>query len=157
MEEDAYDEKVLDKAIRKAINFTFSNGPDYHIDSIDIVDIKNDATFGLTEERYNQMMQFYDNDASMVKATVFLWGATKCNKGYDIFSYDGGPVFCIEAIGDVGAFSDKEAVQHAIEDGIKIIPIAELPENLPNDLKFFGWIDTLKTEKPYMLLQRNQF
>ena len=47
----------------------------------------------------------------------------------------------IEAIGDVDAFeSDEDAVEEAIADGIKIIPVYELPDNF--DRKYFGWIDT---------------
>lgn len=37
-------------------------------------------------------------------------------------------------------FSDEDAARQAVSDGIKIIPVKDLPENF--DLKRFGWIDT---------------
>ena len=35
---------------------------------------------------------------------------------------------------------DESAVKQAIEDGIKLIPIKELPKNF--DRRYLGWIDT---------------
>lgn len=35
---------------------------------------------------------------------------------------------------------DEEAVQRAMEDGIKIIPVEQLPANF--ERKYLGWIDT---------------
>lgn len=62
-------------------------------------------------------------------------------KGYDIFNFDGTGLLEIEKIDELDIFeSDEEAVGQAIKDGIKIIPIEELPENF--DRKYFGWIDT---------------
>lgn len=47
----------------------------------------------------------------------------------------------IEMISDDGVFeSDEEAVQQAIKDGVKLIPVEELPENF--DRRYLGWIDT---------------
>lgn len=36
--------------------------------------------------------------------------------------------------------TDEEAVNQAVADGIKIIPIEELPDNF--DMRYFGWLDT---------------
>ena len=35
---------------------------------------------------------------------------------------------------------DEQAVEAAVADGIKIIPVDELPENF--DRRYYGWIDT---------------
>ena len=101
------------------------------------------SKFGLTEKRYNQMMEFYHHNEKAVKDIVEMWGAENCNKGYDIFDYDGTGLLEIEAIGDVEAFdSDDEAVKQAVLDGIEIIPIEQLPINMPKNMRFYGWIDT---------------
>lgn len=101
------------------------------------------SKFGLTGKRYNQMMEFYHNNERTVKDIVETWGAENCNKGYDVFNYDGTGLLEIEAIGDVEAFdSDDEAVKQAVLDGIEIIPIEQLPINMPKNMRFYGWIDT---------------
>lgn len=98
--------------------------------------------FGLTEERYSQMMAFWNNDEEAVRDVVREWGVENCNKGYAIFNYDGTGLLEIEAIGDVGAFNDQEATARAIADGIKIIPVDQLPVNMSQDMRWYGWIDT---------------
>jgi hypothetical protein len=61
--------------------------------------------------------------------------------GYDIFDFDGTGMLEIEKIDEEDMFAnDEEAVKQAIKDGIKIIPVEELPENF--DRKYLGWIDT---------------
>ncbi len=100
--------------------------------------------YGLTEERYVQMMKFWNNKENVVADAVGTWGADKCNKGYDIFDYDGTGLLEIEEIGDTGAFNgdDSEAVKAAEKDGVKIIPVDQLPINMPENMRFYGWIDT---------------
>ena len=100
--------------------------------------------FGLTKERYDQMMMLYDYDEEWVKEIVNDWGAENCNKGYAIFDIDGR--LHIERIDEVGCFNDDiEAKEQAIKDGVKIIPVEDLPENF--DLKELGWIDTEENKK----------
>lgn len=95
---------------------------------------------GLTPERYNQMMNSFGDEES-IEYAIFTWGVENVNNGYAIFDFDGTGLLQIEAIGDVNAYeSDAEAVKQAVADGIKIIPIEELPDNF--DRKYFGWIDT---------------
>lgn len=66
--------------------------------------------------------------------------------GYDIFDFDGTGMLEIEKIDTDSRFrDDEEAVMQAIKDGIKIIPIEELPENF--DKKYLGWIDTPQNRK----------
>ena len=101
--------------------------------------------FGLTEERYSQMMNSWHDDEEQIQTVVEDWGIDNCNKGYSIFDFDGTGMLEIEAIDDVGCFDDEEAVEQAIADGIKIIPIEELPENF--DRKYLGWIDTEENRK----------
>ena len=63
------------------------------------------------------------------------------SRGYDIFDFDGTGMLEIEKIDEMHMFdSDEDAVEQAIKDGIKIIPVEELPENF--DRKYLGWIDT---------------
>ena len=67
-------------------------------------------------------------------------------KGYDIFDFDGTGMLEIEKIDEENVFTDdEEAVEQAIKDGIKIIPIEELPENF--DRRYRGWIDTEENRK----------
>ena len=67
-------------------------------------------------------------------------------KGYDIFDFDGTGMLEIEKIDEENIFTDdEEAVEQAIKDGIKIIPIEELPENF--DRRYLGWIDTEENRK----------
>ena len=40
---------------------------------------------------------------------------------------------------------DEEATLKAIKDGIKIIPVEELPQNF--DRRYLGWIDTVENRK----------
>lgn len=97
------------------------------------------AKFGLTEERYKQMRTIYDD--KRVKEVVDDWGADLVNKGYDIFSFDGMDLYEVSRIDDVDAFeSDDDAVEQAIKDGVKIIPVEELPETFGR--RYLGWIDT---------------
>lgn len=103
------------------------------------------SKFGLTKERYEQMMRSYGNDEEAVKDVVNDWGSENCNKGYEIFNFDGTGMLEIEAIADVGCFNDDEATEQAIKDGIKIIPIEELPDTF--DRKYLGWIDTEENRK----------
>lgn len=102
---------------------------------------ESDKYFGLTEERYNQMMFYYNNDRNAVRQVVNEWTVETCNKGYNVVDYDGTGMLEIQRIYDVGAFeNDEDAVEQATKDGIKLIPIEELPENF--DRKYLGWIDT---------------
>lgn len=98
--------------------------------------------FGLTEERFVQMMKSYGNDERAVKDVVKTWGVETCNKGYSTFNYDGTGLIDIEAVGDVDAFDDVVAVKEAEKDGISIIPVDQLPVNIPENMRFYGWIDT---------------
>lgn len=101
------------------------------------------SKFGLTEERYNQMMRTWNNDEEQVEAVVCDWGADVCNRGYDIFDYDGTGLLEICKIDDVDAFdSDYDASIQAEKDGIKIIPENELPEEMYFDMEYHRWIDT---------------
>lgn len=60
-------------------------------------------------------------------------------KGYAITDNMG--MLEIQRIDELGIFPDDEsAVKQAIEDGIKLIPVEELPKNF--DRRYLGWIDT---------------
>lgn len=104
--------------------------------------------FGLTEERYNQMMKSYNNDEGCVEDIVFDWGVDICNKGYEVFNYDGTGLLELCKVDDVCAFdSDYEASVKAEQDGIKIIPENELPKDMPFGMEYHRWIDTNENRK----------
>ena len=96
--------------------------------------------FGLTDERYTQMKN-YGYDDEDIEEIVEEWGTDQTNDGYGIFDFDGTGLPELEAIGDIAAFEcDDEAVKVAIANGMKFIPVAELPINF--DRRYLGWIDT---------------
>lgn len=96
--------------------------------------------FGLTDERYTQMKN-YGYDDEDIEEIVEEWGIDQTNDGYGIFDFDGTGLLELEAIGDIAAFEcDDEAVKVAIANGMKFIPVAELPINF--DRRYLGWIDT---------------
>ena len=97
----------------------------------------------LTQERLKQMLKTYCPED--IADIIDDWGADQVNKGYGIFNYDGTGLLGIEAIDVVGAYDDDEATQRAIKDGVKIIPVDELPENF--QMRWLGWIDTPENRK----------
>lgn len=76
----------------------------------------------------------------------FLAGTFKIKPvGYGIFLRE-GIAEEIEACVSEGLFeSDEDAVQQAIRDGIKLIPVKELPKNF--ECQYLGWIDTPKNRQ----------
>ena len=65
----------------------------------------------------------------------------KIGNGYLVCDYDGTGM--LEVVRDdylMLLASDEEAVKWAEKDGIKIIPVDDLPENFPR--RYYGWIDT---------------
>lgn len=100
---------------------------------------KFDPIDQLTVERYHQMREIYSD--KRIREIVNEWGVDVVNKGYDIFTFNGMGIFEISRIDDVEAFeSDDDATEQAIKDGIKIIPVDELPETFGR--RYLGWIDT---------------
>jgi hypothetical protein len=97
---------------------------------------------GLTDERYNQMMESFNGDEELIRDAIEDWGVENVNKGYSVFDYDGTGMLQVEAIGDTAAFNydDAKAVEAAVRDGVQFIPVDELPENF--DRRYLGWIDT---------------
>ena len=68
------------------------------------------------------------------------------SKGYEVTDYDGTGLLEIQTVDLDGIFeTDSEAVKQAIKDGIKIIPVEELPKNF--ERLYLGWIDTLENRK----------
>ena len=102
---------------------------------------------GLTDERYNQMMKSFENNEEFVEEAIEDWGIENVNKGYEIFDFDCTGMLEIEEIGATDAFGgdDDKAAEQAMKDGIKIIPIDELPKNF--DRRYLGWIDTPENRK----------
>ena len=74
------------------------------------------------------------------------WGVENCNRGYEIFDFDGTGMLEVNKIDELCVFEDdEEAVEQAIKDGVKFIPIEELPENF--ERRYLGWIDTPENRK----------
>ena len=95
---------------------------------------------GLTNKRYTELVSNY-GVLETVKEIVGKWGADLCNKGYGIFECFDTGLLEVERIIDTMVFdTDEEAAAQAIKDGVKVIPVEELPENF--DMKRLGWIDT---------------
>lgn len=62
-------------------------------------------------------------------------------KGYVIAAFDFTDMLEVERDDSMDVFEDDEqAVEAAVTDGIKIIPVDELPDNF--DRRYYGWIDT---------------
>ncbi len=67
-------------------------------------------------------------------------------KGYFECDFDGTGMMEIQKDDSCNKFEDDEqAVTKAIKDGIKIIPIEELPTNF--DRKYLGWVDTVENRE----------
>ena len=105
---------------------------------------KFDPIDQLTVERYRQMREIYSD--KRIREIIDEWGVEVVNKGYDIFTFNGMGILEISKIDDVEAFeTEDEAVEQAIKDGIKIIPVDELPETFGR--RYLGWIDTPENRK----------
>lgn len=103
------------------------------------------SKYGLTDERYNQLLALYGDDGEIAEE-VDNWGVENCNRGYEIFDFDGTGMLEINKIDVLCVFEDdEEATKQAIKDGIKIIPVDELPKNF--DRKYLGWIDEPENRK----------
>lgn len=69
------------------------------------------------------------------------WTPEEAARGYTVVDYDGTGLLQIEAIGEMRVFdSDEAACLQAVRDGVKIIPVNELPARF--ERRYFGWIDT---------------
>lgn len=63
------------------------------------------------------------------------------SKGYAVTDFNGMGIYEIQKIDAENRFEDDEqAVRKAIKDGVKIIPVDELPETFGR--RYLGWIDT---------------
>lgn len=86
-----------------------------------------------------------DTDSNFSKE-YFVQVYLEERKGYDITDYDRTGMLEIQRIDEENMFeSDEEAVEQAIKDGIKIIPVDELPSNF--DRRYLGWVDTEENRK----------
>ena len=63
------------------------------------------------------------------------------SKGYAVTNFDCLGIYEIQKIDEENKFADDaEAVEQAIKDGVKIIPVDELPKTFGR--RYLGWIDT---------------
>lgn len=98
--------------------------------------------FGLSDLRYTQLSKYYsDND---IKRLVKYWGVKRCESGYATVDWEGLGLARIEKIDELRVFSsDNAAINQAIKDGVKLIPLRDLPDGLPDDMYSRGWVDNL--------------
>lgn len=100
---------------------------------------------GLSNERYQQLMSTFGNE-EVVKEVIEDWPIETCNKGYAIFDSNGTGMLEVCRIDELEVFkNDEDAVAQAIKDGVKFIPVEDLPENF--DRRYLGWIDTSENRK----------
>jgi hypothetical protein len=102
---------------------------------------------GLKKSRYEQMMLKFGNNESSISDVIEDWGIENVNRGYEIFDFDGTGMLEVEEIGEISVFEcdDEKAARQAEADGIRIIPVDELPASF--DRKYFGWIDTSENRR----------
>ena len=69
-------------------------------------------------------------------------------RGYDVFDYGGNGILEVEHleecwVEDEPAVDDRDcAIEAGMSGTYPIIPINQLPEELPDELKYYGWVDT---------------
>ena len=106
--------------------------------------------FRISEERYSEIKQNYNDKISDSEIAEIIneWGPESINNGYTISNFDGTGMLEVCRIDDIMAFkSEEEAVNAAQKDGIKFIPVNELPENF--ERRYLGWIDTPENRKKF--------
>lgn len=102
------------------------------------------------EERIQEMMSkpiFRNWSRKDVEDELSQWTDEEVSNGYMVVDFDGTGMLEIEAICSMDAFdcNDELAVIEAVEHGIKLIPVEELPENF--DRRYLGWLDTPENRK----------
>lgn len=126
---------------------------------------------GMTEERIDWFLDEYakrlsptDDIEEEIEYYVMDWGMKDVNNGYSEFThfhrdYKHGvtyELFMICRLDDMAVFDgDEDACKQAIKDGTKIIPITELPNNLPEDLVQPTWLDDKQTREALNKIANN--
>lgn len=81
-----------------------------------------------------------------VRAHTEKGGRYMREKGYAITDFDGTGMLEVQRVDKMGMYPDDEAaVRAAIADGIKVIPVDELPDSF--DRRYLGWIDTRENRR----------
>lgn len=113
---------------------------------VDILAFQEDDSFGrygLDSGRYHQMLKTLEWDEETIWKAVWAYGVQACNRGYVVSEYNNTGLYDIERIEKIGVFADNaEAIATAEKDGVQIIPVEELPEGMPEKLRFYGWVDS---------------
>ncbi len=85
-------------------------------------------------------------DVSEIIERDYEGQSEKMKRGYAIVDCDGTGLLEIQTVDEAGIFAtDDEATEQAIKDGIKVIPVEELPEKF--ERRYLGWIDTPENRK----------
>lgn len=106
-------------------------------------------SLGISPLRLSQIRESHGNELSDTEIRELVKECTPdaLNRGYDVFNTGVVEEICV--IGDIASDSrdDAWATARAIIDGVKIIPVEELPEGLPKERKYLGYIDTPANRK----------
>jgi hypothetical protein len=95
----------------------------------------------VSQEAYDRVVRYYDGDVEEAEEAMADWPEEAIEKGYAIFERGSDRMLEVQKIDELGAFkSDDEAIAQAVKDGVKIIPVDELPEPFP--WRYLGWVDT---------------
>lgn len=102
----------------------------------------------LTYGHGNEYSWFIEEEALDREATSIIgecYGEPELSeeeaKGYAITDFDCTGMLEIQRIDAAGIFEDdEEAVEQAVKDGIKLIPVNELPIEFGR--RYLGWVDT---------------
>lgn len=117
-------------------------------------------TYGLTPERYNQMLESYCGDEEAIREITEEWTPECCNAGYVIVAETlpgGGNATHIERIDIVDAFADdNEAARQAAKDGVPLVPIEEL-SGIPVDRRLTHYVDTPETRSALALFAAHAY
>ena len=100
---------------------------------------------GVLPERIETMLTQYDN-MDDVELIVNRYGVDTVNKGYSIKAFNDDGIESVYTLFEVSAFSDdSDAVEAAVKDGVKIIPVGHLPNNFYD--RWYGYVDTPENRK----------
>ena len=95
--------------------------------------------YGLTKERFQSLLNYYNGNVDMINSLVKIHGAYLVNKGYDIVADRTTGILKLISL-DMVFKTLQEAVEQAVKDGLRIIPAEEVPDKLRE--KKEAWLDT---------------
>lgn len=109
-----------------------------------VEEVTDETDYLVTDNLQNAVYDrtsYRKNDLCIVTEMQIIDIVKDLERGYAVVDFDSTGMLEIERIDEAGVFdSDEAAVEQVIKDGVKLIPVEELPENF--DRRYLGWIDT---------------